>query len=197
MSRGYWTHLSLSVCLDLRHSLCHSPSVAVSNFKQNYTFPFTSFFFISSAYSSPACQSQTPWESTQRHTYALPTCVHTQLHAITRHKKVFKTWDSLARVIYQIHRNSCSTDVYKAAKWDCVCERTRRASPCLRCTCVLSQLYQFSETFAIVVIPANANVFLIIRNRWTQRLKHEQLLRASSQITHWSRHNCWRGSNQT
>ena len=46
MSRGYWTHLSLSVCLDLRHSLCHSPSVAVSNFKQNYTFPFTSFFLF-------------------------------------------------------------------------------------------------------------------------------------------------------
>lgn len=66
-----------------------SPSVAVSNLKQNDAFPFKR-----------------------------------QLHAITHHKKVFQTWDSLDCVIYQIYQNSYFMDVYKPAKvCVCVCVR--------------------------------------------------------------------------
>lgn len=149
------TRLPLSVCLLPSQSLSCPLHLLLSNFKQNYTFPFTSFFF------SSILAVILPLLANHRH----PKRAHTHLRCqlVFEHscmqlpatRRYLQHETLLPRAIYQIYQNSSSMNAYKPAK--CVCVRVytasgiphtmhQRVESCLslakKTTCFLSHLHQ-------------------------------------------------------
>lgn len=160
MSRGYWTHLSLSVCFDLRHSLCRSPSVTGSNFTQNYTFPFTSFFFFLHLILPLLANHRRPKRAhTETHMHCQLVFTHScmQLPATRRYLKHETLWPVLFIRSIEIAAPSMSIKLPSESVCASVYGEHHPAYDAPGGwwlsrfseseTCVLSRLYQFSETF--------------------------------------------------